>query len=277
MADTGLLEHDDEREGGVVVLTGPDGVSKRVWLGPRRHVHESGIVGVYTEDQGVGWLVAGARRAGYVQLKAAPERSDTPAETALLDGGSEGDGRGTLTLSNLSDPDAVAFLGYEPAGGPVLMLSNGETSVILSTRGLQVLPTKEGFDLNFVAPLAGSPGQAIHYCVVEGPEVGVQVRGSATLAAGRATVALPEHFAHVASDAELTVQLTPRSSKSRGVAVTSVTPREIVIEELGGGTGDYRVDWLVQGIRKGRESYQVVRPWRAPVAPSRPRKSEGEE
>jgi hypothetical protein len=101
---------------------------------------------------------------------------------------------------------------------------------------------------------------AIYYCSVEAAEAGVQVRGTAALVEGRADVVLPDHFSQVAGEERLTVQLTPRSLDSRGVAATRLTTSNLIIEELGGGRGRYEVDWLVQGIRKGSEAYAVLRP-----------------
>jgi hypothetical protein len=281
MADTGKLEHSDLREGATLTLTGADGTSKRVFAGPRRSHHGRGVVAVYAEDRPAGWLFASAEDAGRVELKMLG-REVPHNETAILDGGSAGDPNGSLALVDLDHLDADgrpewgAFLGFG-RNGPLLLLSGDERTVILSTNGLQFVPDKGDFDLNLVMPLPEKPGLAIHYSVVEGPEVGVQVRGTATLLQGRATVVLPEHFGLVASGSQLTVQLTPRSSRSKGVAASALSTRELVIEELCDGRGSYDVDWFVQGVRKGRETYEVVRPWAAPEVPApRPRAETGE-
>jgi hypothetical protein len=67
----------------------------------------------------------------------------------------------------------------------------------------------------------------------------------------------------IASEMGLTVQLTPRSAESRGVAAPRLTATELAIQELGAGEGEYEVDWAVHGVRKGRERFEVVRPRRA--------------
>jgi hypothetical protein len=101
----------------------------------------------------------------------------------------------------------------------------------------------------FAADHPHDPALSIHNSVLEWPEVGLYCRGTAQLLEGRASVGIPEHFAHVASEDGLTVQLTPRSAASKGLAATDLTPTALEITELWGGTGTYDVDWTVQGIR----------------------------
>jgi len=99
----------------------------------------------------------------------------------------------------------------------------------------------------------------IVYACVEGPEAAAYARGTAELVGGRAVVQLPEHFAHVVTEAGITVQVTPWSADSHGLAVTSRSPTEVRVEELGGGTGNYRFDWTVLGVRADHADYQVLR------------------
>ena len=96
--------------------------------------------------------------------------------------------------------------------------------------------------------------------------MGVYCRGTARLSDGRAEVTLPEHFGQVANDAGLTANLTARSGESKGVAATELTTRRLVVEELGSGRGAYDVDYMIHGVRRGREDYRVVRPVRPPRA-----------
>jgi len=140
------------------------------------------------------------------------------------------------------------------------MLSRGDRSVRIDAGGIHVEPAKDGFwEDNLVAADPTDPARRIYYCVLEGPEVGVYARGTADLKGGLAEVTLPEHFAHVAGTDGLTVQLTPRSVASKGVAAVELSTRRLVLRELMDGRGTYGVDYLVQGVRAGREAYQVVR------------------
>lgn len=125
-------------------------------------------------------------------------------------------------------------------------------------------------DSAFVLRDPATPGKWIVYAAAEGPEAGVYLRGTANLVNGQATVPLADHFAKVASAVGLTVQVTPLSAASRGLAVVGVTPTELRVRELfqaGAGApppgipsgGSYAFGYIVMGVRKGRENFQVVR------------------
>lgn len=87
------------------------------------------------------------------------------------------------------------------------------------------------------------------------------VRGIARLVNGRATIELPDHFRNLAFEPGMTVQLTPRSLDSKGLATTKVSLSGIEVGELAGGRGNYEFDWRVEAVRKGWEDYKVIRPW----------------
>ena len=87
------------------------------------------------------------------------------------------------------------------------------------------------------------------------------VRGSGRLVNGRATIELPDHFRNLASEPGMTIQLTPASADSRGLAYTKKGLDGIEVVELNGGTGNYEFDWRVEAVRKGWENYKVIRPW----------------
>ncbi len=87
------------------------------------------------------------------------------------------------------------------------------------------------------------------------------VRGTNKLVNGSCTVQLPEHFAVVVT-ASLTVNVTPLSVSSLGLAVTSKSTDKIVVQELHSGTGTYDFDWEVKGVRTGHEAYRVIQPRR---------------
>jgi hypothetical protein len=108
---------------------------------------------------------------------------------------------------------------------------------------------------SFVIPHPDQPGKEIEYTSLEGPEVGIYVRGSAVLGGGQVTITLPEYFAAIAVDDSITVQLTPRGTWLQ-LYVASATGTEIVVREAEGRSGQF--DYLVQGIRQGYEDFQPV-------------------
>jgi hypothetical protein len=140
------------------------------------------------------------------------------------------------------------------AGGYFEDIDSGVATYIAhDTRGISTSGTK-----NFVQRHPADPGKAVVYASLEGGEAGTYYRGTARLAGGRATVALPEHFSLVTEEEGLTVQVTPRED-CKGLYVAEVTTRGIVVKELMGGTSEARFDFLIHGIRAGYADYQVIR------------------
>jgi hypothetical protein len=58
----------------------------------------------------------------------------------------------------------------------------------------------------------------------------------------------------------MTVQLTPCSGRSRGLAVTTQDTEHFDVSELSSGAGTYDFHWRVEAVRKGFEHYEVIRP-----------------
>ncbi len=111
---------------------------------------------------------------------------------------------------------------------------------------------------NFRMAHPNIPGIDIVYTCVVGPEVAAYVRGTATLSNGNAVIEFPEHFQIVASEISLTVQITPLSADSQGLAVTEKSSNGFEVKELFDGTGNYSFDWEAKCIRKGYEDFQVL-------------------
>jgi len=115
---------------------------------------------------------------------------------------------------------------------------------------------------SFVSENPDDPTTEIRYACPEGPEAAAYVRGTATLVDGRAVVQLPDHFTAVADLDGITVQLTPHSADSKGLAAIERTTEQITVQELGGGHGNYAFDFSVMCTRKGYQDFQVVVPKR---------------
>lgn len=103
------------------------------------------------------------------------------------------------------------------------------------------------------------PELEIWYACPEGPEAAAYTRGTAKLAGGRAFVPFPDHFRAVASQSGMTVQLTPRSAESLGLAVVKQGNDGFEVHELMKGTGTYEFDYMVMAVRRGKENYRVIR------------------
>ncbi len=97
----------------------------------------------------------------------------------------------------------------------------------------------------------------IQYTAIEGPEAAMYFRGEGKLVNEKSKIKLPAHFQALASDSGITVSLTPKSEKSLGLAVISVSNEEIIIQELYNGNGNYNFYYWITAIRKGYENYKV--------------------
>ncbi|MBS1713575.1 MAG: hypothetical protein JST30_04485 [Armatimonadetes bacterium] len=114
---------------------------------------------------------------------------------------------------------------------------------------------------NFVQPDPDDLEKDIVYASVEGPEAAAYVRGTARLVDGAAEVALPKHFQNVALTDGMTVQLTPMSADSEGLAVVVQGIGGFKVRELRHGKGSYSFAWEVKAVRRGFADYKVSRPW----------------
>ena len=113
---------------------------------------------------------------------------------------------------------------------------------------------------NFRTENPRQPGTDIVYACIEGPEAAAYMRGTGHLSNGHATVRLPVHFQDIAVADGMTVQLTPCSGLSRGLAVTAQDTEHFEVDELSSGAGTYDFHWRVEAVRKGFEHYEVIRP-----------------
>lgn len=111
---------------------------------------------------------------------------------------------------------------------------------------------------NFITPYPGDLGRQIAYASLEGPEAAAYVRGRAALRDGRATVEFPDHFALIVNSDTVTIQLTPRSAASKGLAIVRSDNAGFVVQELHEGNGSYEFDYFAAAVRSGFEKYQPV-------------------
>jgi len=233
----------------------PDGGSLRIHtrnaatVTERMRITNSGNVGIGTSQPDHPLFVRGLLHGDNIvfQHVTGPGR----AAMGTANGGDSGGvvtlgPNGNLNAAMLSSSVAV-FDAAENAKALMLVDVNGDGWVVADVK-------------SFRMPYPGKADTDIVYAAIEGPEAAAYVRGTAHLVNGEAAINLPEHFASVASNQGLTVQLTPSSSKSLGLAVEEKSTKRIVVRELMGGKGNYDFDWEVKCVRKGYENYRVIRP-----------------
>ena len=161
------------------------------------------------------------------------------------------------TFSTLDPTDGLvtAMIGGNRSTGGFVSVFNAagdSTAGMEGESGLVFGTTK-----SFIIPDPNRSDRMIHYTSLEGPEAAIYVRGTATLAFGKAYIEFSEHFAAMAVPSSITVTLTPRSAVSMGLAAVDVTADGIGVAELAGGTNSYSFDYVAYAVRKGFENYQV--------------------
>ena len=188
-----------------------------------------------------------------------------------------------LTVQGLTEGDAILFKHPNQPGEVAVSTSTAGLSGGIGTYGPNGIPNAAIYDAagnakaymvvdgdgtgwvvadikSFRVAHPDKPDTDIVYAAIEGPEAAAYVRGSAHLSNGEAVIDLPEHFTSVASREGLTVQLTPNSATSLGLAVEEKSIERIIVRELSNGKGDYDFDWEAKCVRKGHEDYQPIRP-----------------
>ncbi|MCL5270968.1 MAG: hypothetical protein M1457_10575 [bacterium] len=167
---------------------------------------------------------------------------------------------GQLQLNNTVGDPRVYLSSLANNGYLNLVDSTGASAIILDAVDGSISATGTK---NFNIPYPGDPTRRLVYACPEGPEAAIYVRGTAKLVDGEASIDLPEHFALIAVAEGMTVQLTPRSADSYGLAAVAVTPARLRVKELMRGNGSYPFDYSVMAVRKGYEHYEAVRPTQA--------------
>ncbi|MBI4470693.1 MAG: hypothetical protein HY650_15365 [Acidobacteria bacterium] len=197
---------------------------------------------MFVDDNGFGTIVTKVNGTQRARIEATPAGAGT-----------------VLTFGPNGRFNALMFQSENPNHGAMAVAdANGtiKASLTVDTNGNGVV---SGAVKQFHQAHPTKPGMEIVYASIEGPEAAAYVRGTGRLVNGRATIALPEHFAAIAAENTMTVQLTPHSATSTGLAIVEKSLKGIVVQELLNGTGSYKFDYLVMAVRRGYEDYQPVR------------------
>ena len=215
-------------DAGVVQTYGPGGTENV-------RISNSGVVG---PDGGAVWIYdnnnvlrASATANGYMAVH-----------------GTNGN-RNVILGSDPGTPNAGSMEVYDANG-------NVQAEVYVDGSGLGVVAA----DIkNFRMTHPNDISKEIWYASLEGPEAGAYTRGTAQLINGEVSIDLPSHFSQVATINGMTVQLTPLSADSEGLAVVEKTTSKITVKELRNGKGNYQFDFIVHAVRKGYDNYEVIR------------------
>jgi len=178
--------------------------------------------------------------------------SDQSVRSVQLSSGGQG---GNVRVRSFSNTSVGSFRAVDVNGeecGQLYLTSTGGDSVLID--GCQGAK-------NSVMDFPGDKSRQIFYAAMEGGEIGLYTRGQGKLKDGKASVRFPRHFSAVVSEKNLTVQLTPHSADTFGLAAVKVTPEGLQVAELGGenANGNFEFSYHVQGVKRGSEDYPVIR------------------
>lgn len=145
--------------------------------------------------------------------------------------------------------------------GRVLELRDASGAITITLDGASGVIAKSGVN-GFLIAHPDQDDKEIFYASLEGPEAGLYARGKGRLEGGIAEVRLPPHFRAVARERTLTVQVTPTTIKTNGLAVVKKSRRGFTVQELGGAEGETSFDWFAVAERGDIDPIVVVRPRR---------------
>jgi hypothetical protein len=101
-------------------------------------------------------------------------------------------------------------------------------------------------------------GSYVFTPALEGNEMAIYLRGSASLVDGKATVTFPPAFAALVGDGAVTAQVT-LTSPAPALWVSEKTSDHVTVETVTPSTGSATFDYFVQALRVGGESFHTIR------------------
>lgn len=215
---------------GTIVLNSQTGINS-VYIGAVSTNGESGYIGLRSKNKENVTLVPNIANCGTISTFASNGRD------VLVD------------LNSMSYNDTYGAISVKAAGVD-------QAGIYIDEQGRGIV---WGDAKNFRTDFPNEPDKEIWYASVEGPEVGAYDRGVGKLKSGECFIPFPDHFSALIDPNTITVQLTPQSADTYGLAVIEKTSKGFKVKELKKGKGNFSFDWEVKAKRKGYEDFQVVR------------------
>ena len=204
------------------------------------------------------FVVPANTSATYASIAVSPRNSGTLSRSVMASG---------YSWSNIYtrnfDGDFLTYMGG--AGTEFLPAENGIFSVLYDDEVVAQMYSDQGTGViqadikNFKIQHPQFEQKEIWYACIEGPEAAAYERGTGVLKDGYARIEFSEHFKHVINPSSMTVQITPLSSNTFGLAVIKKDENGFVVKELMNGNGNFKFDWEAKCVRKGYEDYEVIR------------------
>ena len=221
---------DPSNGAGVLSINSQTGINA-VFIGSIVGNGESGVIGVRTKNKESVILTSNIGNSGTIRTFASNGRD------VLVD------------INSMSYNDTYGAISINAAGVD-------QAGIYIDEQGRGVV----WGDLKpFRTDHPNEPDKEIWYTCVEGPEVGAYDRGVGKLKSGECFIAFQDHFSALIDPNTITVQLTPQSADTYGLAVVEKTSKGFKVKELKKGKGNFSFDWEVKAKRKGYDDFQVVR------------------
>jgi hypothetical protein len=222
-----------------------------------RDAPSHGGIGVYDENGKKAQLYSGLDGAGELILFGSNGNSNV-----LIGGTTDAPNMGGVWTKNSDGKDLVKIthlIGYpngsisiHNASGPKGMfyvMPNGNSRLIVDeiydNSGYSIRSSTADYSLQTRSDTGGDPCY-----VTETGDNQIVARGTATLQNGSYTVTLPRDAAAKIRENTLTVQVTPLSAASKGLAVVRKEAGSFTVSELMSGAGSYAFDWTLTALRR---------------------------
>lgn len=202
-------------------------------------------VGVVGNSEGSGTGVVGIGNTGSGVTGTQMSLTGGTENAGVLGSSLAADGNGVIGEAN-NGSDAYGVWGRSTSGYAGYFEGNVQVIGNLAATG-----TKP-----FIQAHPTDPSREIVYVALEGGEAGTYVRGTGEVVNGKAMIALPDHFALVTNNQDLSIQLTPRGTWLQ-LFVVELDTALLVVREAQGQSGVF--DYLIHGIRRGYEQHEVIR------------------
>jgi len=150
-------------------------------------------------------------------------------------------GNVNINMSNLSSNPNHGFISVRDAAG------DSKVRIYVNSQGRGIISAD---DIQSVVDDPSKSGEPMVYSMILGPESAAFLRGTGTMIDGVASIDFPSHFSNLISKSNITVQITPLSADSKGIAVIKKGVDGFRVKELLNGTGNYAFDWEVKGTKR---------------------------
>jgi len=170
------------------------------------------------------------------------------------------------TFTDLNDGNIIAT--HTSGDGTVTQIEETLTTIADNGDGTFSYTSEDGTNITYdtqyerdvYMSLVGTnpvDQSSLHYVALAGPEAAAYERGESTLSNGEFFVAYSDHFKQTINSTTVTVQVTPYSADTYGLAVTQRTADGFLVKELKGGTSNFTFSWEVKAVRKGLENLSI--------------------